>query len=588
MKKQFLVVLATLVIASGSTFAIAAEPTNPSCTITGDQKSETLFGTPEDDVICGMGGNDIIYGLDGDDIILGGDGNDYIEAGAGDDDVWGGSGSDNLYGVGGKDDLFGGLGNDSLNGGSGADILRGEGGVDTCVEFTKDNYLKSDCFYDRSLPTIHSISFASSNLRVDATKGGKTLDLLVSASDTGAGLYEFSIQFGLTAKLKQGMSYASGLFRGESIKCQTIIEENLVHLELDDAPQKPVTNCLLSGTPNKGVYKVAVVLPRTMPKGEYSIQGMRYEDKAQNARSLEWYDVAKQKLKLGFTQTGTPDRSAPQLLGGVIVGSKVVRNPSEKVVARIAFKDAGGNAIKRFGMRYDVPESGYERDPGFDQWVSPAREIVSCNAVEQVWDPCIYSGTASNGVLQFYLDVDPVWHDLKFLWKAQKLVPKEYYIVDALENQYDGKISPTIAKALTYYKGFSGKAPVDDKDFKAPTLVEFKVDKTKIDTGSSAQTVTVKVTLKDDGAGLNLYNGNVYLELAMNAGPAVSCVSFGNALGTTKQATYTFKCELGANFAAGKYEFYLNAGDMSLRANTLLLDRAQIRSGGIPVYVTNG
>jgi len=588
MKKQFLVVLATLVIASGSTFAGAAEPTNPDCTITGNQKSETLFGTPENDVICGMGGNDIIYALDGDDIILGGDGNDYIEAGAGDDDIWGGAGSDNLYGVDGKDDLFGGAGNDSLSGGSGADTLRGEGGVDTCVAFTKDNYLKSDCFYDTSLPTIHSISFASSNLRVDATKGGKTLDLLVSASDTGAGMYEFTISFGPSDKLRQGMAYASGLFRGESIRCQTIIEENLVHLELDDAPQKPVTNCLLSGTPNKGVYKIGVVLPRTMPKGDYSIQSMRYEDKAQNALRLEWYDVAKQKFKLGFTQTGTPDRSAPKLLGGVIVGSKVVRNTTEKIVARIAFKDAGGNAIKRFGMRYDVPESGYERDPGFDQWVSPAREIVRCNAVEQVWDPCIYSGSASNGVLQFYLDVDPVWHDLKFLWKAQKLVPKEYYIVDALENQYDGKISPTIAKALTYYKGFSGKAPVDDKDFKAPTLVGFEVDKTKIDTGSSAQTVTVKVKLKDVGAGLNLYSGNVNLDLAMDGGPSGVCSIVGNGLGTPQQAIYTFKCVLGANFAAGKYGFYLNATDMSLRVNTLFLEPSQIRSGGKAVYVTNG
>jgi Ca2+-binding RTX toxin-like protein len=588
MKKQVMFLLTTLMVLSGSEYALAGEPTNPECTITGDQNSQTLFGTPEDDVICGMGGNDIIYALEGDDIILGGNGDDFIDGGAGDDDIWGGSGSDNLYGQSGKDDLYGGLNNDGLIGGSGTDLLRGEGGVDTCVDFTKDNYIKSDCFYDRSLPTIQSISFGKNNPRVDATKGGQTLDLLVSASDTGAGLYEFSISFGLTSKLREGMSYASGLFRGESIKCQTIIEENLVHLELDDAPQKPVTNCLLSGTPNKGVYKVAVELPRTMPKGNYSIQGIRYEDKAQNARSLEWDDVAKLNLKLGFTQTGTPDRSAPKLLGGVIVGSKVVRNASEKIVARISFKDEGGNAIKRFGMYYDVPESGYERDPGFEQWVSPRRQIVRCDAVEQVWDPCIYSGTASNGVLQFYLDVDPAWHDLKFLWKAQKLVPKEYYIVDALENQYGGAISPTIAKALTYYKGFSGKAPVDDKDFKAPTLIDFVVDKTKIDTGSSSQTVTVKVTLKDDGAGLNLYNANVYLEFAMDSGPAVSCSAFGNASGTTKQATYTFKCVLGANFAAGKYGFHLNAGDMSLRANTLFLEPSQIRSSGKTVYVTNG
>jgi len=588
MKKQMLVVLTTLMILSGSAFAEAGEPTNPDCTITGDQTSETLFGTPEDDVICGMGGNDIIYALEGDDIILGGNGDDFIDGGTGDDDIWGGSGSDNLYGQSGKDDLYGGLNNDGLIGGSGTDLLRGEGGVDTCVDFTKDNFIKSDCFYDRSLPTIHSISFSKNYPRVDATKGGQTIDLFVSASDTGAGLYEFSISFGPSDKLRQGMAYASGLFRGESINCQTIIEENLVHLELDDAPQKPVTNCLLSGTPNKGVYKIAVVLPRTMPKGNFSIQGIRYEDKAQNARSLEWDEVAKLNLKLGFTQTGTPDRLAPKLIGAAIIGSKVVKSAGERVVARIAFADAGGSALKRFWMSYAVPESGYARDPGFSQQVEIRGSVNKCDAVEQALEPCLYSGNASSGVLQFYLDVDPASNDLKYLWKAQKLVPRDFSIEDSIGNQYQGTLSSTLAKALTYYKGFAGKPVIDDKDFSAPTLVDFVVDKTKIDTGSSSQTVTVKVTLKDDGAGLNLYNANVYLEFAMDSGPAVSCISVGNAAGTTKQATYTFKCVLGANFAAGKYGFHLNAGDMSLRGNTLFLEPSQIRSDGKPVYVTNG
>ena len=588
MKKAILVSLTTLLVLSSSAFAIASEPTNPDCTITGDQSSETLFGTPEDDVICGMGGNDIIYALDGDDIVLGGAGNDYIDAGSGNDDIWGGSGSDNLYGQAGKDDLYGGLDNDGLSGGSGTDVLRGEGGVDTCVDFTKDNYLKSDCFYDRSLPTIHSIRFASSNPKVDATKGEQTLDLLVSASDTGAGLWEFSIGFGLTARLKEGMGYASGLIRGASVTCQSIVEENLVHLELDDAPQKPVTNCLLSGTPNRGVYKVAVVLPRTMPKGEYSVQGIRYEDLARNARSLEWYDVAKQKLQLSFTQTGTPDRSAPKLTGAAIVGSKVVKNSTERVMARIAFADAGGSPIKGFWMSYDLPESGYAKDPGFQQWVNIRGPLQKCDAVEQAFDPCLYSGSASRGVLQFYLDVDPTQHDLKFVWKAQKLVPKEYSIEDSIGNQYQGTLSSTLSKALTYYKGFAGKPVVDDKDFTAPTLVSFVLDKSRVDTGLVSQTVTAKVTLKDTGAGLNRYGVDVNLEIAMDSGPSGECVTYGYATGTNALATYTFKCTLDAHFAAGKYGFYLNAGDMSLRANNFFLAPAQILNSGKPVYVTNG
>jgi hypothetical protein len=584
--KRFLAVALSLIwLASFSGTSIAAEPTNPECTITGDQTSETLFGTPEADVICGMGGNDIIYALEGNDIVIGGAGDDYIEGGAGSDDIWGGIGADSLSGQSGVDELFGGEGNDGLSGGSGTDTLRGEGGVDMCVDFTKDNYLKSDCFYDRSLPTIKSVAFSSVNPKVDVTKGSKSLELRVSVSDAGAGLLSFDIYFAPTAKLKEGAYYAGGAIRDATVSCSKITQENI---GLDVSDQKPVTNCLLSGTPNRGVYKVSVNLPATMPKGEFSVAGMRFEDQAHNARSLEWDDVAKRKLQVKFTQNGAPDRAAPKITGATIVGSKVVRNANEKVTARIAFKDAGGHAFKSLWLNYDVPESGYELDPGFSQWVSLTRELKSCDAVEFPGDACLYSGTASNGVLQFYLDVDPKWHDLKFLWKAQKLVPKDFSIEDSLGNQYQGTVSSTLASALTYYKGFSGKAPVDDKDFKAPTLVDFTVDKTRVDTGVSSQTITAKVTLKDTGAGLNRYNGNVNLELYMDGGSAAWCSAVGNATGTTAQATYTFKCVLDAHVAAGTYGFSLSASDMSLRANTLFRTPSQMVSGGKVVNVKNG
>ncbi len=585
MKRFLALVLGLIWLASTSSVATAAEPTNPECTIIGDQTSETLFGTPEDDVICGFGGNDIIYALEGDDIIIGGDGNDYIEGGAGSDDIWGGVGADSLSGQAGVDELFGGLGDDGLSGGSGTDTLRGEGGVDTCVDFTKDNYLKSDCFYDRTIPTIKSVAFSSVNPKVDVTKGAKSLELRVSVSDAGAGLHSFSVNFGLTSKLREGAYSAGGYIFDATVRCDKIANDNI---DVDVTQQKPVTNCLLSGTPNRGVYKVSVELLKTLAKGEYSVIDMRFEDQAHNARYIDWQEVAKRKLQVKFTQTGSPDRAAPKITGATIVGSKVVRNAFEKVTARIAFKDAGGHAFKSLWLNYDVPESGYELDPGFSQWVSLKRELKSCDAVEFPGDACLYSGTASNGVLQFYLDVDPKWHDLKFLWKAQKLVPKDFAIEDSLGNQYQGALSSTLASALTYYKGFSGKAPVDDKDFKAPTLVDFTVDKTRVDTGASSQTITAKVTLKDTGAGLNRYNGNVNLELYMEGGSSAWCSAVGNASGTTTQATYTFKCVLDAHVAAGTYGFSLNAADMSLRANTLFRTPSQMVSGGKVVNVKNG
>lgn len=585
MKKFLAFVLGLIWLASTSSEATAAEPTNPQCTITGDQTSETLFGTPEDDVICSMGGNDIIYALEGDDVILGGDGDDYIEGGAGSDDIWGGIGADSLSGQAGVDELFGGLGNDGLSGGSGTDTLRGEGGVDMCVDFTKDNYLKSDCFYDRTIPTIKSVAFSSVNPKVDVTKGAKSLELRVSASDAGAGLLSFAVNFAPTSKLSEGAISAGGYLNDATVSCEKIAKDNA---DLELAQPKPVTNCLLSGTPNRGIYKISVELPKTLAKGEYSVAEMRFEDQAHNALYIEWQEVAKRKLQLRFTQTGAPDRAAPKITGATIVGSKVVHNIFEKLTARISFKDAGGSSIKSFWMNYDVPESGYAKDSGFSQWVSLTRELKPCDAVEFPEDACLHSGTASNGVLQFYLDVDPKWHDLKFLWKAQKLVPKDYSIQDSLGNHYQGTLSSTLASALTYYKGFSGKAPVDDNDFKAPTLVDFKVDKTRVDTGVSAQTVTVKVTLKDTGAGLNRYDGNVNIEFYADGGTGGTCSPVGSATGTINQATYTFRCVLDAHVATGTYGFSLSAEDMSLRANTLFLGPKQILSGGKVVNVKNG
>jgi hypothetical protein len=140
----------------------------------------------------------------------------------------------------------------------------------------------------------------------------------------------------------------------------------------------------------------------------------------------------------------------------------------------------------------------------------------------------------------------------------------------------------------TYYKGFAGKAPVDDNDFDAPTLINFVVDKSEVDTGSAAQTVTANVTLRDTGAGLNLYNVNVYLDLVMESGPSVACAVSGSGKGTSTQATFTFTCVLGANFADGTYGFYVNAGDMSLRSNRLLLNPSEVIIGGKVISVTNG
>ena len=585
MKKFIFVALAALLVGSSSTLALAGGPTNPDCTITGNQFSQTLFGTPEDDVICGMGGNDIIYGLDGDDVILGGDGNDFIDGGAGADTLKGDAGADSLFGQNNIDQLFGGIGNDSLNGGAGVDTLQGEAGVDICVNFAKDKFSKSDCFYDKAAPSIKTIGFSSINPKVNLYASGTSLELRVLVSDAGSGMKTIQVGFAPSANRYSIVNKPWAIIMDATITCRSISQANLSR---EPESQIAVTNCLESGTPNNGLYKLAIIVPKGLPKAEFSVEEIRIEDQTQNVQRFEGDEVAKKKLQTRFTQTGVVDRAAPKLTGAQIVGSKIVRNASEKVVARIAFTDAGGNAIGRFWMSFDVPESGYALDPGFSQWVDIRKPLKKCGEVELASDPCLYSGTAKAGVLQFYLDVDPKWHDLKFLWKAQKLVPKDYSIEDTLGNQYQGMLSSTLASALTYYKGFAGRAPVDDNDFDAPTLVNFVVDKPQVDTADAAQEVTATVTLRDTGAGMNIYNSNVYLDLSMDSGPSVACSVVGSAKGSTTQATYTFKCVLDAHLAAGTYGFNLNAGDMSLRSNRLMLLPSQVVIGGKVVNVKNG
>lgn len=585
MKRVISVALVALLSGSSWTSAIAVSASNTECTITGNQSSQTLFGTPEDDVICGMGGNDIVYGLEGDDVILGGDGNDFLDGGAGQDIIRGDAGADSLFGQSAVDQLFGGSGDDSLNGGAGVDILSGDAGVDICVNFSRDKFSKTDCFYDRAVPSIKSIGFSSSNPKVNLYSSGTSLELRVLVSDPGSGMKSIEVGFAPSANKYSIVSKPWSVIRDATITCNSIIEANLAR---EPELHLPVTNCLETGTPNLGQYRLAVNVPQGLPKAEFSVEEIRIEDQAQNVQRIEGAEVARKKLQTRFTQTGVVDRTAPKLTGAQIVGTKIVRNVAERVVARISFTDAGSNSVGRFWMSFDVPESGYAKDPGFSQWVEIRKPLKSCPEVELVWDPCLYSGSAAAGVLQFYLDVNPALHDIRFLWKAQKLVPRDYSIEDLRGNQYQGRLSSSLVSALTYYKGFAGSAPEDDNDFDAPVLVDFGVDKPEVDTAETAQEVIATLTLKDTGAGLNIYTGNVYLDLAMESGPSVACSLVGSAKGSTTQATYTFKCVLDAHLAAGTYGFHLNAGDMSLRANSLLLGPAQIVIGGRVISVQNG
>lgn len=114
--------------------AQAAAPktsTGVTCTIVGTAGNNVITGTKGKDVICGLGGNDTIKGMGGNDIIDGGAGNDVISGGDGNDAILAGAGNDKVSGDAGNDVEDGGAGNDSLSGGTGNDTENGGAGNDT-------------------------------------------------------------------------------------------------------------------------------------------------------------------------------------------------------------------------------------------------------------------------------------------------------------------------------------------------------------------------------------------------------------------------------------------------------------------------
>ena len=108
------VMVATLVVASGVALAVVRE---------GGPGDDTLIGTWGSDTLEGKGGNDTLVGLAGRDGLSGGYGTDHIYGGPGRDGIEGLWGDDMLYGGGGSDELLGDVGADVLYSGAGNDVV---------------------------------------------------------------------------------------------------------------------------------------------------------------------------------------------------------------------------------------------------------------------------------------------------------------------------------------------------------------------------------------------------------------------------------------------------------------------------------
>ena len=555
------------------------------CTITGDQYSNVIYGTEGDDVICALGGSDTIYGLGGDDQIYGGTGNDYLAGDSGSDKLYAGEGRDNLYGNEGIDNLFGGAGNDGLTGGAGVDILRGEDGVDTCVSFTGDNYLKADCFYDKALPRVTDVHFTRANLNVDATKTQTYLAIDATISDLGAGLKTLWFGFAKKSTIGEGSIGFSAVLTDLVTTCQSLEEHNA---RVDPEFEVEVSNCKVSGTTNSGVFRTKVKLPKNMEKTRWAMSEFKVEDQALNSKYYEYADLKKMGLSLEFSQIGTPDTAAPVLISTDIIGSNVLESRTDEIKVHIQIRDYGNNGVTGFSVNYETVDSGYANDPGMQQYFD-ATQLYSCDQEYHKVGACLFSGTPSNGVYEFKINLDPNWHDVTYLTRAQKFVPTEYSITDKLDNNIQLPLSKDLAAGLTFHKGYASAPRVDDKDKTAPTLAGLSVDRRSVDTGSDAQVVNAKVRIKDVGVGVDPYANGIQLELSNSDGFGISviCEPVGIATGKATDLTFKFRCELPAHVQLGKYFFHLNVADRSMRANNSYVDPTKIKRLGFVDYVLN-
>ncbi len=559
---------------TGITPANAAESIPANCTVVGDAGNNLLYGTDANDIICGLGGNDIIYGLGGDDALYGGSGDDYLSGGDGLDGGYGGAGNDFIYGNGDDDSLYGGAGSDSLNGGDGYDTIRGEDGVDTCVDFSTDNFLKADCFYDHSVPVLRKVSFSKPNPTVDVTLGQTRLKLQFTVADLGAGLK--SIGFSFSPKnTKGGAGLVGTVFESVDVACSAELTEN----------------CRLSGTPNLGTYTATMILPANTAKSVYVLDEVNVSDTVGNSSLIEAKALAKNKLQLSFTQTGAPDRKAPYLTGASIIGTSTLANPFSSIIARFSFKDAKGDDFKQGMFEFSAPDSGVRPTPSFVQFAIPSGH-VDCSTPHNLDVACLYSGTWSDGVIEFAIGIPTTKENLRDFYASQKLVPSEYTFTDSAGNQSNHTFPKPLVSAFSFTKGWATPAVIDN-DKTPPTLVDMSVDRSSVNTGSSAQTITLTFRLKDVGVG-------VYMKAdGMSNMPAVAiegtkhliaywCDIFGDAVGQPTDATFKFTCVLPAHAPKDTYRFSIAAYDESKRTNLGSFLAPWISKQKFAVRVKNG
>ena len=238
-----------------------------------------------------------------------------------------------------------------------------------------------------------------------------------------------------------------------------------------------------SGTPQDGIYTVALTLPRYSEQGAWRLgtgmsSSFSLSDAAGNYRSLYPGDLTTAGFPIGFTQTAPGDSAAPTLVSFAINPSTVDTSTAAQTVtvtARIK-DDVSGFTSTYFSI---YPPSGN----------SSKSLYVNLDASRRI------SGTAQDGTYVATLTLP------RFSEQGTWRLGGMGYAL-GLSDVAGNTRSVTLGDLTTagFSTGFSQTAPGDAAP---PVLAGLSFSADSIDTSASAQTVTLQAHITDDLAGLN-------------------------------------------------------------------------------------
>jgi hypothetical protein len=612
--------------------------------IDGGGGNDTIFGLAGNDVLNGGDGDDTVYGGDGDDIINGGSGrdslhgdagndvvngeidddfiwlddgadqgfggvgNDEIWAGEGDDYTSGGPGADNLFGDGGIDRLLGGSGDDGLDGGLDSDILDGESGKNTCVKDSSDTSMLS-CFYDKTAPQLISAAYDSNSFQVHALQSNSRVHGSLYVVDPGAGVNTLEVTYSSLAYAKRNSPVI-----GETKDYHFEIIDNHDSVTVSSTTQSCETLegnssreglCLKAGTINRGVWDFYFTLRPNMAKGSWVLSGFKSTDKATNVyrvgygwwQSNNYFSIGtngpslkNKKLAIAFKQLDDTDSNPPRITLLGVSGSRRQSSPDDYVRFRVGFSDISGVA----GLSLSSSSTAY-----LESTVQINGSTPLCSESTADHQVCVESVNLRETVVQVPVRYSvPLKNTRSIEYGTKEFKLDQLNISDVVGNQISFTYFPksTQASALTLYKIYTSDPNpgqiVDDGDTFAPTIKAIKIINSKIDTGSIDQTVRIKLTLADKGAGFNLVHPYFSLTLNRrgNTSDGIVCSPAGDWTGTANLLAQNLNCVVPAHFAKGKiyissYQFH----DNSQRRNALISpDIWETPSKWQNLFVTNG